>query len=645
MIMKNILRITLSLVFLLSISSCNEWLDVNVDPNNPSEKSATVEIRLPWIQHYFMYAYGTANMRTSTIAGIITQTSTTTGNGLLAAWNPGQVSCTTIYQNWFVGAGVNIQPMIDKANETGSYHYIGAAYCIRAMGFLMMLDLHGEIPYTEAFTGKYNPKYDDGETIYNGCMADLDRAIEYFNMTQKAGSTPLSAGDTWNGGNVQKWIKLCYGVKARYLNMISKKSNYSADAVLAALENAPQSNADNTVMKHYNVQGDATNITVGDPYQTNTTWDAVGYGTSQRMTRWYLNLYTNNYTGGSGVIDPRFPKVAPAMMKNIKLDAAGKILSYEWARDIGVDMMNSDIRQNSGPMLASYATADKVLKYTITDEAERNAFIASLGSKPYTVSGNDVSVTYKKGSFYINNTNYKRAGDTVYVNLRSNSLSTSGRSATDTYYYILSDQDAVAGTGTFYARPDSDSDIMTYAEMCFIKAEVYLRKNMPAQAHTAYLAGIQAHFDRMQTKLREWEAMGVTNPDQMPMSDADIAAYMASAAVVQNPANLTMAEIIKQKMIALGFDYQNWNDMRRFNYSAGNIGNFGVVYVDYKRPYEFKATNKMTGTSPTDLTYWFRRFSQSTHESNYNKDQLMASNPLAMQDAIWSDPVWWDIPE
>ncbi|HRT34372.1 MAG TPA: SusD/RagB family nutrient-binding outer membrane lipoprotein, partial [Bacteroidales bacterium] len=266
-------------------------------------------------------------------------------------------------------------------------------------------------------------------------------------------------------------------------------------------------------------------------------------------------------------------------------------------------------------------------------------------SKPYTVSGNNVSVTYKKGSFYINNTNYKRAGDTVYVNLRSNSLSTSGRSATDTYYYILSDQDAVAGTGTFYARPDSDSDIMTYAEMCFIKAEAYLRKDMKAQAHTAYLAGIQAHFDRMQTKLREWKAMGVTNPDQMPMSDADIAAYMASAAVVQNPANLTMAEIIKQKMIALGFDYQNWNDMRRFNYSAGNIGNFGVVYVDYKRPYEFKATNKMTGTSPTDLTYWFRRFSQSTHESNYNKDQLMASNPLAMQDAIWSDPVWWDIPE
>ena len=103
-----------------------------------------------------------------------------------------------------------------------------------------------------------------------------------------------------------------------------------------------------------------------------------------------------------------------------------------------------------------------------------------------------------------------------------------------------------------------------------------------------------------------------------------------------------MADIMQQKLIALGLNFQNWNDMRRFNYSAGNIGGFGVVYRDYKRPFEFTATNIMTGTNPTDLTYWFRRFSHSTHESNYNNEQLLKSNPLAMQDAIWSDPVWWD---
>jgi hypothetical protein len=120
---------------------------------------------------------------------------------------------------------------------------------------------------------------------------------------------------------------------------------------------------------------------------------------------------------------------------------------------------------------------------------------------------------------------------------------------------------------------------------------------------------------------------------------------MASAAVVQSAASLTMADIMRQKMIAMGFSMQNWNDLRRFNYSTGNVGSFGVVYKDYKRPYEFTATNVMTGSAPSDLTYWFRRFSQSPHESNYNYEQLMKSNPLAMKDAIWSDPVWWDKPE
>jgi hypothetical protein len=643
--MKKIVFITISLLLLSGLFSCQKWLDVNVDPNNPSDASATVNIRLPWIQHYYMYAIGTANMRTSTITGILTQVySATAANSLLAAWNPIQSSCTTIYQNWFLGAAVNLNPMISKAEETGAYHYIAAAYCIRAMGFMLMLDLYGEMPYTEALTGKYNPAYDSGDVIYKGCLADIDKAIEFFGKTQEAGAPALSAGDTWNGGDVNKWIKLCYGLKARFLNQVSKKTTlYDPAAVLAALDKAPQSNADNTIMKHYNVSGDATNFTVGDPYQTCTTWDAVGYGTGQRATRWYANLLTNSFTGGAGVVDPRLPKLLPASMKNIVLNTSGGIVSSEWMRDIGVDMMNSNIRQNGGPLNASYASSNTTLKYTIADATARANFIAGL-KQAYTTSGNDVSVTYKKGSFYVNSTNYLRAGDTIYVNMRSNSMSTSGLSATDLYYYLNTTALAVGGTGTFYARPTSDSDILTYAEMCFIKAEVFLRQGKSAEALAAYKAGIQAHLDRMQIKLNEW-APTTSNPDQKPMNAADITAYMAGSAVVQNAASLTMSHIMQQKLIAMGLSYVNWDDMRRFNYSAGNIGSFGVVYKDYKRPFEFTATNIMTGTSPTDLTYWFRRFSQSPHESNYNNAQLMQSNPLAMKDAIWSDPVWWDKPE
>lgn len=644
--MKKFKYIALSIVFAFALSSCNDYLDVNTDEDNPTSTSATVNTRLPWIQNYFAYAWGTAGMRSSTIAGLLTQTSTTNANGYLAAWNPVQSSCTTVYQNWYIGAGVNIDPMIEKALESGAYSYIGAGYCIKAMGFMTMLDLHGELPLTEAYTGKYNPAYDDGKTMYYACMDYLDKAIEYFSKTQESTAPSLAEGDLWNGGDVSKWLKLCYGLKARYLLKLSKKSDlYDSAAILAALENAPQSNADNTTMKHYNVEGDEHNFTVDDPYQTNVFWNSVGYGATTRTTRWYISMLDNSFSGGSGVIDPRLTKLVPAMMSNVALNQDGSIASYIWRRDKGVDMMNSDIRQRGAIYIAAFATSSDVKwSYVIKDATARNNFVAKASKIHKTEVVNDtiVKVTYQKGSAYCASTNYQDAVDTIYVSTRTNSMSTSGRSVTNMFYYPSTGYDYIAGTGTFYARPNSDSDILTYSEMCFIKAEVYFREGEKDKALVAYKDGIQAHFDRMQAKLDEWESDGSTNPDEMPMEETAITTYMNSDAVCQESGSLTMTEIMRQKMIAMGYSMENWNDMRRFNYSAGNVESFGTVYVDYKRPQEFSATNKIVGSSSAELTYWFRRFSQSTHESNYNLTQLLASNSLAMTDPIWSCPVWWD---
>ena len=92
------------------------------------------------------------------------------------------------------------------------------------------------------------------------------------------------------------------------------------------------------------------------------------------------------------------------------------------------------------------------------------------------------------------------------------------------------DAGAVGSTGSFQTRPVSDQEILTYHEMCFIKAEVYMRKGDNGNAYTAYMAGIQAHLDMMQAKLTEWQSSGYTNtnPDMAPMDPNDISAYLAS---------------------------------------------------------------------------------------------------------------------
>jgi hypothetical protein len=443
---------------------------------------------------------------------------------------------------------------------------------------------------------------------------------------------------------------------------VSKKADlFNADSILYCLSQGPQSNADNTVGPGFN-NSTVTDYLEGDPVVTNGNFDYAAYGNSIRLSKYYYNLLTN--LRGSGVIDPRMPKIVPASMANVQLNGSGQVSSYTWNRSIGVDSYDTATRLLKGGatsiQTATYAASNKTIIYTIANATDLANFIAAQQrvGRAYTVNGNQVSITYPAGSIYINSTNYIYAGDTAYVNMRSNALATSGnpaQPANDVNWYpsiAAYNAGVIGSTGSFQVRPVSDQDILTYYEMCFIKAEVYMRKGDPADAYTAYIAGIQANMDKMQTKLAEWQAggfdknaAGVIIPDMEPMNPADIAAYMTSSAVAQGPGTLTMADIMLQKYIAMGCSIENYNDMRRFDYSAGDIGNFGVVYPGYQRGPLFTGQAQLTGGSPTDPRYWMRRWAlPPTYEINYNSLNTLALNPHATDPNIWSMPVWWDTP-
>jgi hypothetical protein len=214
-----------------------------------------------------------------------------------------------------------------------------------------------------------------------------------------------------------------------------------------------------------------------------------------------------------------------------------------------------------------------------------------------------------------------------------------------TFGYFLSQSGMAAGaigsTGAFQTHSVSDQEYVTFHEMCFIKAEVLFRKGDKEGALAAYKQGIQAHIDMMQKKLAEWKGNGYENPDMWPMDEAKITAYMSSAAVAQSAAELTMSDIMQQKWLAMGCSVENWVDMRRHNYSAP--GEFGVVYPGFDRGPLFTGASKLTGTNPSDPTYWQRRWRlPSSLELNYNKTEALAVNPHALDENIWCMPVWWD---
>ncbi|HBK33339.1 MAG TPA: SusD/RagB family nutrient-binding outer membrane lipoprotein [Porphyromonadaceae bacterium] len=637
-------------VLLLSATSCTDWLDVNTDPDQPNNQSALISNRLPWVQKFYMYSAGIANMRTSMQAGVY-YSNAGNNNHLAVTWDCQDGSTTSAYQTWFVEAAANLNDMYSAAEKEGAYHYMAATNVLHALGFMEMLDLYGEMPYTEALGASPGPAYDDGKTIFNGCIAKLDAAIELFQKDQEPTASKFSSGDLWNNGNVSKWLKLCYGLKARYLLKLSKKQDlFDSDAILDCLSKAPQSNDDNTFARSYNSASDVTDYLYADPVMTNGNWANTAYGSNQRISKYYYDLLTN--MRGSGVTDPRMTKIVPASMSNIKLNTSNKVGSFEWLRSEPVDFYGEAKRLVAGDatsiQIATYADVEKKITYDISNDDDRATFVAEM-SKIHTckVDGQNVTVTYQPGSVYVESTNYKYAGDTVYVNLRSNSVLTGNADVGEmdmNWYFTTTAKahGAVGSTGSFQIRPNSDQEILTYHEMCFIKAEVYMRKGNSGSALAAYKEGIKAHIDMMQAKLTEWKSAGYDNPDMWPMDESQITEYLASDAVCQDAGSLTMSDIMLQKYLAMGCSIENWNDMRRFNYSAGNIPGFGIVYPGYDRTPLFKGAAKIIGSSKTDPTYWMRRWRlPGTLELQYNSTNAKQANANALELYIWCCPVWW----
>ncbi|MGV3528601.1 MAG: SusD/RagB family nutrient-binding outer membrane lipoprotein [Flavisolibacter sp.] len=650
--MRHLKFAILGLVLIISFASCRKWLDVNTDPDNPNNESVLVQNRLPWIQHFYTYTAGVTNFRTACQAGIFYST-TGSANAFSTTWVE-SIGNTTPYQTFFIEVAPNLPDLYKSAQEKGAYHYMAAADVVHALGYMEMLDLYGEMPYTEATAGIASPKYDDGKTIFYGCMAKLDEAIDLFSKPQEAGAPSFAEGDMWNNGDAAKWIKFCYGLKARYMLKLSKKSDlFKPDSILYFLSKGPQSNADNVVQLCYN-NSTVTDYLLGDPIVTNGNWDYAGYGSNQRVAKFFYDQLTN--LRGAGVTDPRMTKIVPASMSNIKLGADGKVIDNEWNRSKGVDSYGPSTRLVKGGatsiIIPTYTPTDKDITYTISDAGERANFIAGneQAGRTYTVNGDKVTVTYKAGSIFINSTNFLYAGDTAYVNMRSFSLATGGVDPLDVNWYpnaAAMNAGAVGGTGSFQIRPNSDQEILTYHEMCFIKAEVYMRKGDRASAYQAYMDGIRSHINMMQTKLAEWQAAGYAdnNPDMAPMDQGQINAYLTSGAIAQGAGDLTMSDIMMQKYISMGCSIENYNDMRRFNFSAGNVDNFGVVYPGYDRGPLFAGQSIYIGTSKTDPRYWQRRWKLPTSlELNYNRTNALAINAHAAEPSVWSIPVWWDTP-
>lgn len=609
--MKIVKSIILSIAGLVSFTACTDWLDINVDPNIPTAESATVQTRLAHCEFYMNSAYQFAGMRSYMAMGDMTMNDRKSTYGGMSQWLPANGINTTPYQWFLVGVGPNLQDLYDKAIAQGAYHYAGASRLIHAYGYMLMTDLYGEMPYTDGLGANALPKYDTGKTIFLGCLATIDEAIELFQKTQDQSVPSLSVGDSWNNGDLNKWLKMAYLLKARWINHLSKKGagsykdgKWDAAVILDCLAKAHASNNDNTVYDHTDANGSTHDVLGWDePVDYCPLHSVLGSNTNYFTTQMLVDNFTN--FAGNGVEDPRADKLIPwAYSQKGPNSPANLKWNGNWRRSVGVDM-NTLIRLQSAPYASSFSS---------------------------------------EKAWFCDSKDPLRHGDTIYVNMMSGAKGY--LSNKDLLDRKLKTDDRSATSGGFYIRPSSPTYIATYHEACFIKAEVLFKQNNSAGAFEAYKEGIKASIDAMNQKLKVWcsedESLRKC-PSFTPIEQADIENYIATG--IGKASDLTLGKIMTQKRMAMLFSVEIFNDMRRYDYSED-------IFLNWHIPAEYYVNTDAQKAIP--LGKHFRRWRQCSHETNYNKDNLQAIGSQVpganmgggmlwnLDDAVWSINVWWD---
>ncbi|KAA9338170.1 SusD/RagB family nutrient-binding outer membrane lipoprotein [Hymenobacter busanensis] len=286
------------------LTACEDFLDVNSDPNNPG--TTTPNYLLPSIISNGIQVQSNTSARTAYFTQHLASRS---ANGVPADQYIliNDNSNATFNNTYYLSAG-NIPLMNRLAQEEGSAYYVGAGKIMMALLISHVTDMIGDVPYSEAFKGEQNftPKYDPQEQVYESIYQLLDEGVVEMSKPTSANSrpfytgSPTVSGDILYQGNTDRWVKLAWSLKARQYHHTTKKANYNPATTLSYLAKGFTSSADDAQLQFQTPVAPLSNTTnFYGPARVN--FNSATYG------RNFIK-----YLDGTafGVVDPRYPIMA-----------------------------------------------------------------------------------------------------------------------------------------------------------------------------------------------------------------------------------------------------------------------------------------------------------------------------------------------
>ncbi|KAA2243197.1 SusD/RagB family nutrient-binding outer membrane lipoprotein [Chitinophaga agrisoli] len=205
---------TCGLAGLISVAGgCNKFVDINTDPNNPT--TADLALLLPSTEvsmaaNMYQLNSGTGTFMQHTVSSAALSRYQQAGTSFDDSWNG------------FYSQTLNdLETVIKSGTEEEQWGYVAIAKMEKAYLVSLMVDMWGDIPYTESQKGQENvsPAFDKGAAIYESVLTLIDEGIADAGKVSAGTLIPATSDMIYNGAK-SAWISMAKSLKLKLYNQI-----------------------------------------------------------------------------------------------------------------------------------------------------------------------------------------------------------------------------------------------------------------------------------------------------------------------------------------------------------------------------------------------------------------------------------------
>ena len=218
------------------LSSCSDFLDVNSDPNNPTEVDPSLvlpsaEAQIAGVLNGYYGVLGGIWSQHWTQSHVASQYRSEDSYGLTKS------SYNVAWRELYSDALIDLSVIRKSAEEAGNWNAYLQATSLMAYTYQILADFYDQVPFSEALKGNEGinePVFDSGQDVYDGLIDMLDEALAK-DFTADGNTwiqTDFVFGALGKDGQIDSWIRFANTLKLKiYLRQTEARSSVAQDGI------------------------------------------------------------------------------------------------------------------------------------------------------------------------------------------------------------------------------------------------------------------------------------------------------------------------------------------------------------------------------------------------------------------------------